>query len=481
MMQSIRSCLIFLAVGVLGGCAVGPDYVSPKMGESAAYGSSNLTDKNIEADGNVQKIISGSLPVSNWWNYFGSDELDAAINFALKNNASLKAAEASLSQSQNLLRSGYGIFLPHIGVNASASRLLNSPNQQDQKISGSVFNLTTLSAGVTYSLDLFGGQRRYVEALRAGVDFQQQQARATMLMLTSNLVNTSLARVAYSEELEINKNIQSLQGKQLKVLDAQVNGGVSEYAKELVIQSLQHQTEITSSLLLQQMNGTDHLMAVLEGVDPAQVVIPKFSIENLTLPKELPVSLPSNLIKQRPDILSAEAELHLASANIGVATANMFPYITLGANYGDAANAFANLPADAQKYWSSGVSVSVPIFQGGSLFFARQAAKDAYQQSLANYRQVVLTAFAQVADCMSALENDTQILGAQKELLNVAVVNLGLTQANFSSGLVDDSVLLASKIEVEQAKIAYIQALTKRYQDTVALYVAVGGGWWNDL
>jgi NodT family efflux transporter outer membrane factor (OMF) lipoprotein len=221
------------------------------------------------------------------------------------------------------------------------------------------------------------------------------------------------------------------------------------------------------------------LLATLEGMVPSRATLPDIDLAGLSLPVDLPVSLPSDLVRQRPDILSAEAQLHVASANIGVATAAMFPSFTLSGIYGVAGSSLGNLSAGSGEFWSIGPSVTVPVFQGGRLWYGRRAAIDAYQQSQANYRQTVLGAFAQVADSLLALEHDAEALQAQVEAQRAAGEALNLLQANYRAGLVAYLDVLVADVQFHEATIAYLQAVAQRLQDTVVLFVALGGGWWN--
>ena len=218
--------------------------------------------------------------------------------------------------------------------------------------------------------------------------------------------------------------------------------------------------------LKQKIGQAEHLLATLEGVMPSNVTLPDIDLHGLPLPLDLPVSLPSDLVRQRPDILSAEEQLHIASANIGVATAAMFP-------------SFGNLPTASGRFWSIGPSATVPLFQGGSLWYGRKAAVDAFQVSQANYRQTVLAAFAQVADSLQALEHDAEALQAEVDAQSAAAEALDLLQTNYRAGLVAYLEVLAADVQFHQTSIAYVQAVAQRHQDTVALFVSLGGGWWN--
>lgn len=227
------------------------------------------------------------------------------------------------------------------------------------------------------------------------------------------------------------------------------------------------------------LDQTQHLLATLEDEFPSQADLPDIDLNKLSLPIDLPVSLPSELVNQRPDILAAEAQMHVASAKIGVATALMFPSFSLDGTFGVSGSNFGNLTAASGKFWSIGPTATIPLFQGTTLWFGRRAAIDAYQQSRAYYRQTVLSAFAQVADSLKGLEHDAQGLQAQVEAKRAAEEELKLLQANYRAGLVDYLAVLTADIQFHETSIAYLQAVAQRYQDTVALFVALGGGWWN--
>jgi len=477
MLPSNRLIVSVLLAAGLSACAVGSDFVSPEAPKDAAYLAHPLPRKTLELDGKTQNFYSGSLADENWWKMFKADSLNEIVEQALKHNQSLQASEASLKQSQDLLRAGYGVFFPQVSIGFGVSRTSTAPMQLGSPNSGSIFNLRTASANVSYVLDVFGGERRRVEALRAQVDFQKNSTVAAYLMLSANVVNASIARAAYLEEISSTEELISLEQEQLKVAKAQVAGGTAAYATVLSIQSLIASNQASIAPLRQRVSQAEHLLAVLEGVDPSHVSLPNISLESLTLPSDIPVNLPSELVRSRPDILAAEAQMHIASANVGVATANMFPSVSLNAGYGVASNTFSALSSSNQQFWTVGPSINVPIFMGGSLYYERQAALDAYQQTQAGYRETVLTAFSQVADCLTALENDAEALQGQLDAKQASADALRLQQISYNAGLVDYLSVLVADVQYHQASIAYIQALAQRYQDTVALYVAIGGGW----
>jgi NodT family efflux transporter outer membrane factor (OMF) lipoprotein len=461
----------------LNGCAVGPDFQKPHAPDDAAYLKNGIPEKTAIANGVEQKFTTGNLPNQQWWSMFQSSSLDSLVKASINENASLKASEASLLQSQDLLRAGYGVFFPQVAIGLNAQRVSSSPYQLGQKTAGSIFNLMTAGVSVSYTLDVFGGERRQVEALQAQVDYQRYQTNAAFLMLTANVVNTSIARAAYIAQIQATKELVNLEKDQLQVAKAQVAGGTAAFATELTIQSLISSNEASIASLRQKASQAEHLLAVLEGVDPSHVQLADLSITSLSLPDNIPINVPSDLVRSRPDILASEALMHQASANIGVATANLFPSITLNGGYGAATNQFSNLSGPNQQFWTVGPSINIPVFEGGALYFTRKAAIDAFQVAQENYRQTVLTAFSQVADCLTALENDAQLLQNQLDAKNAAAQALKLQQISYKSGLVDYLSVLIADVQYHQADIAFLQALAQRYQDTVALYVAMGGGW----
>jgi NodT family efflux transporter outer membrane factor (OMF) lipoprotein len=342
-----------------------------------------------------------------------------------------------------------------------------------------VFNLVTLSGTLSYALDIFGGERRTVEGLKAQVDYQRYANTAAYLALSANVVNTSIARAAYVAEVRATEQLIELQRQQLKSTEVEVGAGAAPYSDVLSLRSLIAANQATLAPLKQQISRAEDLLASLEGVTPSKATLPEIDLTGLSLPVDLPVSLPSDLARQRPDILAAEAQLHAASANIGVATAAMFPSVSLSATYGGAGASFGNLSAANGRFWSIGPSATIPVFQGGRLWYGRKAAIDAYQVAQASYRQTVLDAFAQVADSLKALEHDAQALQAEVDAQRAAGEALGLLQVNYRAGLVAYIDVWAADVQYHEATIGYLQAVGQRYQDTVALFVALGGGWWN--
>jgi NodT family efflux transporter outer membrane factor (OMF) lipoprotein len=468
------------ALCLLYGCAVGPNFhrPAPPAVEHYVHGGDPLATATVQ--GLAQRFTPGARVAADWWRLFNSGKLDELVTAALAANPSLKAAQASLRESEDNLRSGYGIFYPHLDAAGAASRQRNVPIAIGlQNVPSSLFNLFTVSGSVSYALDLFGGQRRLVEALGAGVDLQRAGEQATYLTLLSNIVNAVVARAAYHAEVNATAQLISLAREQVRLAQVQAQAGTQPYSTVLSLQSQLASYQASIPQLEQKAAQSEDLLATLVGEVPAAFAVPDIALTDLTLPSDLPVRVPSDLVRQRPDIVAAEATAHAASANIGIATAAMLPNVTLSGAYSANATRTSQLFAASGRAWSAGASVIQPLFEGGTLWFKRKAAVDAYQQTLALYRQAVLTAFQQVADTLRALDHDAAALAAEDEALQTSGRALHLVQTNYAAGLNTYLDVLNADAQYHQAQIAEIEAVATRYQDTVALYVALGGGWWN--
>lgn len=302
---------------------------------------------------------------------------------------------------------------------------------------------------------------------------------AAYLALTGNVVNTWIACAAYQAQIAATLELIERQREQLAIAKVQAASGTAPYANVLSINAQLAATQAAIPALQQRSDQAQHLLALLGGRAPSEWQPPVLELRALQLPQELPLSLPSDLVRQRPDILAAEAQLHVASAGIGVATAGLFPSVALSGSFGWDSATIGSLTNAQSKFWSIGPSATIPLFHGGTLWHRRQAAREAYQKSLADYRQTVLAAFAQVADIIKAIEHDEQAFRAQAEAVQLARQSLSLVQANYRAGLVGYLDVLTVDAQLHQAQLNEIQATAQRLQDTTALYLALGGGWWN--
>ena len=377
------------------------------------------------------------------------------------------------------MRSGYGIFFPSVDGKLGAARERYSPLDLGQNEPSTVFNVFTLSSSVSYALDIFGGQRRLIEGLHAEVDVANANEQATYLTLAANIVNTVVATAAYRAEIDATHQLIGLQKQQVDIANVQARVGTVPYSNVLSLQSQLATYQATIPQLEQKLAQSEDLLAALAGHVPAEWQAPVVHLEDLTLPRTLPVSLPSDLVRQRPDILAAEATAHAASANIGVATAALLPSVSLNGSFEAVTNSANRLFPGNGRSWSVGGDVTAPLFEGGTLWFKRKAAIEDYHQAMALYRQTVLAAFEQVADTLRGLDHDAQVLSAEDEALSTASQALHLVQTNYEAGIATYLDVLYADGQYHQAKIADLEAIAVRYQDTVALYAALGGGWWN--
>lgn len=464
---------------LLAACAVGPDFVRPELPKGAGYLSRPLPAETAIAAGASQTFRPEGKVVAQWWRKFGTAKLDAVVDEALAGNQDLQAARARLRQSQELLRAGSGIFFPQIDGSAGFTRQKFSAARFGGGFRSSIFNLYSASLGATYDLPLFGRSRRQVEGLQAQADYQRYEEKAAWLTLIGNVVNTAIAWSGYRAQIEALEQIIAFERRQLKIVEAKRRAGMVAETDVLSLRSQLAASEARVPPLRQSRDRARHLLASLVGRSPGVWAAPELALDNFVLPSDLPLTLPSTLVRRRPDILAAEAQLHSASADIGVATANLFPSISLSATYGQESTRFSDLFKGMSSFWNWGGSLTQPLFHGGSLWHRRKAAIAAYDAALADYRQTVLTAFAQVADALRALEHDAETLKAQAAALDHAERNLSLLQNQYQAGIVSYLQVLDADRQYQQARIGVVQAKTLRLQDTAVFFQALGGGWWQ--
>jgi len=477
--------MVVLGGVLLMGCAVGPNFQPPEAPDTQAYTSTALPSETATASvagGTAQRFKMGEKIPDQWWKLFHSEALDRLIRRALVDNPTTVAAQAALRQAQELLRAQYGAtWFPGVDANLSASRQRSAGASFGQGSGGgSTFELYNASVNVSYLLDIFGGARRELESLQAQVDYQHFQLLGTYLTLTANIVTSAVQEASLRAQLQATREILADQQRAYELVQRQFQlGGISR-ADVLAQQTQLAQTRATLPPLEKALSQTRHLLAVLVGKLPNNAgTLPEFDIHNITLPKELPVSLPSSLVRRRPDIQAAEALLHAASAQVGVATANLYPRITLTGSYGSETNKIGDLFNSDTVVWNFGGGLLQPLFHGGELKAKRRAAVAAYDQAMALYRQTVLQAFLNVSDALRALESDARTLKAQFEAETAAKDTLELTQKQFQFGAVSYLSLLDAQRQYQQVRIRLIQAQAARFADTAALFQAVGTGEWH--
>ncbi|APR39258.1 efflux transporter outer membrane subunit [Paraburkholderia sp. SOS3] len=461
----------------IAGCAVGPDFSRPPAPRVDQFVNGAAPATTLAAAGATQVFRPGAPVRNDWWTLFGCRAIDVAVDETLTGNQTLAAAQATLRRSEHELRAGAGIFFPQVDAQFSASRQRFAPLRSGIDVPSSIFNLFTLSATVSYALDIWGGERRQVEALAAQTEAQRYAVAAAYLTLSANVVNTMIARAAYRDEIAATEEMVALVGQQIDITNAQVIAGASAYSAVVTLENERATLEASVPALAQKEAQADDLLALLAGQFPSEWHAPPVSLADIAVPADLPQTLPSTLVRRRPDILQAEAALHVASANVGVATAALFPNITLSASGGFDNTSMHSLTDSSGRVWSIGAGIVAPLFQGGTLWHQRKAALAAFDESNAGYRQTVLAAFAQVADTLRALEHDAAALDAQTRAVDAAGEALRLLKTGYEAGTVGYLEILIADRQYHEARIAWLQASAQRLQDTVALYAALGGGW----
>lgn len=468
----------------LTSCAVGPNFHPPKAPCTDTYTESKVPSKTEDSPGpggEAQHFALGKDIPAEWWTLFHSKDLNGLIELGIANNPNLAAAKAALRQSQETMIAFIGTtFLPAVNGQFGGEReRSNDSGIGAPNIPPSIFNLYNASVNVTYTLDVFGGGRRGLEALYAQVEYQQFLVEAAYLSLTANIVTTAVTEASLRAQLAATHELIQLNEKQLKIIKQQFElGGVSR-ADVLSQETQVAQVKATLPPLEQNLSVIRHALSVLVGFLPSDNLLPNFKLDNLKLPTKIPVSFPSNMVRQRPDIRASEALFHQASAQIGVATANMFPQFTLTGSYGGLSNSLGDLFKSSSNVWNVGGQILQPIFQGGSLLAKRRAAIAAYEQTAAQYRQTVLQGFQNVADTLQALGSDAETLKAQTLAERAAKASLDLVQKQYQLGAVNYTLLLNAEQQYQLARINRIKAQAARLSDTAALFQALGGGWWN--
>ncbi len=466
---------------LLSACAVGPDFKTPQVatGNAVFPGAGKPTPASEGAAGIAQTVIAAQDIPAQWWSVFHSDNLDQLIRRALAHSPNLAAAQAALRSAQENYHAQSGTTnYPTVTANAGVSRNLASAVSTNVP-GGALYNLYNASVNVSYSLDVFGGNRRALESTQAVVEFQQFQVEAAYLALTANVVTGAIREASLRAQIKATQEIITAQSTQLDVIEQQLALGAIPKASALAQRNLLAQTRANLPALEKALQQTRNQLAVYAGQLPGEGDLPEFDLATLQLPAELPLSIPSALVRQRPDIRASEALLHQASAGIGVATANQYPQINLTASYGSAATNSGDLFGKGWSLWSIAGGVTQPIFNAGALSAKKRAAVAVYDQADAQYRATVLTAFQSVADSLQALDFDANSLQQQVEVDTMAKQTLELAQQQYQFGAINSLVLLDAKRTYQAAHIGLIQAQAARYADTAALFQSLGGGWWN--
>jgi NodT family efflux transporter outer membrane factor (OMF) lipoprotein len=471
-----------LAALLLAGCAVGPTFKTPAPPTVSAYSDHPLTSTEAApgvTGGESQRLVSGADISGDWWTLFHSKPLTELIDQSLKANPDLKAAQAALRQAHEAMLAQRGAFFPSITAGASAVRTRQSVDiAPTPSNNASQYNLFTPRVSVSYAPDVFGLTRRTVEGARAQEQATRYQMIAAHLTLTSNVVNAAIQDAAINAQIDATRQLIEINSKMIEILRLRVSKGYAGGLDLAAQESQLAQAHAALPPLLKQSAQQHDLIAVLSGRFPTETPDTRFTLESLTLPTDLPLSLPSALVAQRPDVLQAQSNLHAASAAIGVAAANRLPNFQLTGDAGSSALEIGRVFHSGNGFWDLGAAVATPIFQGGALLHQERAAKAAYQQSAEQYRSTVLTAVQNVADTLAAIEQDAAALKADAAASDAARTTLDLSERQYKAGYASYLSLLSAEQAYQQARIALAQAQAARFADTAALYQALGGGWW---
>jgi NodT family efflux transporter outer membrane factor (OMF) lipoprotein len=479
----LTSILAASALLLTAGCAVGPRYKKPVAPDVSGYTPALISTTsgapNV-AGGEAQHLVEARDIPGEWWTLFHSQPLNDLIEHSLKANPNLKAAQAALIIARENMLAQRGAYYPSVTGGFSATRAKSSADLSPVTNTNALnYSLYTPEVSVSFVPDVFGLNRRTVESLQA----QEQQARfalaATHITLSANVAAGAIQEASLRGQIEATQELITISTNMLKILREQYAKG---YASELDVAAQESQlAQVAATLppLLKQLAQQRDQLATLAGWFPSQDLVEKFELSSLQLPQELPLSLPSQLVEQRPDVRQAEENLHSASAQIGIARANRLPSFALTADAGSMAVVLGRLFSGGTGFWDVAAGVTQPIFDGGTLMHRERASRAAYIQADEQYRSTVLTSFQNVADTLNALQQDADALEAAAAAKDAARVTLDLTKKQLESGYTNYLALLSAEQAYQQALINLVQAQSNRYADTAALFQALGGGWWN--
>jgi NodT family efflux transporter outer membrane factor (OMF) lipoprotein len=477
--------LCALALGIPAGCTVGPNFKAPAAPANGGFTPAGNTPATATASaplagGEAQHFVDGLDIPGQWWTLFQSPELNALIERALKQNPTLESAQAALREANENVAAERGALLPSLSGNYEAQR--NRGTLAEFGLPGAggyYYTLNSANVSVSYTLDAFGGIRRQIEALQAQAEYARFSLEASYLTLTSNVVAAAITEASLRAQIAAQEDIARAQQSALDITQRRVIAGGASRTDVLQQQATLQATLATLPTLRTQLAQERDLLATYVGALPAEYGDSQFQLDTLKLPVELPVSLPSKFVEQRPDVRQYAALLHQTTAQVGVATANMLPQLTITGNYGGDAARFADLFSPASTVWGLAGSLTQPIFKGGQLMHQRRAAVAAAQEAAANYKATVLTAFQNVADALLALQGDADALAAQTTAERSAAGSLELVQAQYKAGGASYLQVLAAEQTYQNAAVALVKARAQRFTDTAALFQALGGGWWN--
>ena len=456
---------------VLTGCMVGPRFERPKAPATEAYTAQPLP---AASQGDAQRFLAGRDVPAQWWTAFGSQELNHRIEAALAGSPTVRSAQSALRRAQETVKAAGGARTPSVDLAVGGTREKFAPvmGQPD-----STYTVYSASLNVAYALDLFGGVRHGIALAEAGADFQRWVLEGTYLSLASNVAIASIQEGALRAQLQAAQEVVGLLEEQAALTRKQVAIGVKGLAEILAVEAQLAGAQTALPPLGQQLAAVQTRLAVFLGQVPAQARLAQVNLDSLTLPADLPVTLPSRMVRQRPDVRAAESQLAGATAQVGIATASLLPQLTLGLSYGSQAGTLQGLNLGQNLAWTTGLNLLQPIFHGGALRAQKRGAEAGLDQAKADYQQAVLMAFANVSDALTALQFDAQAVQAQGASVQAAAKALDLIKAQYRIGSASYVQLLDATRQWTQARSGLIQARAAGLTDTAALYAALGGSW----
>jgi NodT family efflux transporter outer membrane factor (OMF) lipoprotein len=467
----MKTPLPVLALLALTACAVGPDFKPPQ---------SPATDRYTAVPPPLALATGADVPYE-WWHIYGSTALNDLVASALRGSPTVTAAQAALRQANELVKVQRASLFPALQASYAPTRERDAVGTLSPTLSSAqpLFTLQTAQVSVSYMLDIFGATRRQIESARAQADNQRYELEAAYLTLSSNVVTAAIQEAALRAQLKANEDIVQGERDGLDILNRQLAlGGIAQTAV-MAQQAALAAAEAQLPPLRKQLALQRDLLAVLAGHSPGEPPPQTFELTSLTVPQDLPLSLPAALVRQRPDVLAAEAQLHYATAQVGVAIADMLPQVNLTATLGGASTSLSTLLASGNTFWSVGATLSQTLFAGGALWHHKLATDAALDQAGAQYRIVVLGALQNVADTLYALQFDAQAVAANQAAELAARSSLEATHANLTQGSLTYLDLLNAEQAQAQAIANLEQARANHLADTAALFAALGGGWWN--
>ncbi|WP_083664435.1 efflux transporter outer membrane subunit [Herminiimonas arsenitoxidans] len=497
-----RRIVIAAAISLLAGCAVGPDYSRPELTPSKGFSPKPLpsaTTASPVPGGNSQHFVLSQDIQADWWTLFRSPQLNALVEKAFAANPTIESAQAALRVAQENVYAQRGFFFPTVQAGYSPARTKiagnlggNSPGLQGNGTNISttekssspfvgpvIYNFHTTQLTVGYTPDVFGGNRRQVESLEAEAKYQKLQLEAAYITLASNVTAAAIQEALLREQIAILNRIIESNTQSVELVQRQLKAGYASRLDLSMQQTTLQQAKEQLPPLQKQFEQTRNLLRALAGGMQDSDLPESFDLASLQLPENLPLSLPSQVIEQRPDVRAAEEQLRAASAQIGVALANRLPQFSIDGTWGGAANQFS------QMFWSSGrffelaANLSMPLFDGGVLRHRQRAAEESYKQAAAQYKETVITSFQNVADTLHAIHADAESFKLAADVADTTKTTLDLTQRQHARGYVDRLTLITAEQGYRQAALNVAQARATRLGDTAALFQALGGGWWN--